>query len=61
MYNPSSGKQTTIKYYRIMEKSTTNLRPAYAAPQTRVKESALERSFLATATIPVYEETEEDW
>ena len=45
----------------IMEKTNFEPRRAYLAPQTRVKEGLIETNFLATATIPGYEEVEEDW
>lgn len=44
-----------------MEKTLFELRRSYVAPQTRVKEGVIERNFLASATIPGYEEVEEDW
>ena len=43
-----------------MKKSTEH-RPVYITPAVRVKPAAFEKQFLATATIPVYEEEEEDW
>ena len=42
-------------------KTTTEKRTAYVTPAVRVKPAAFEKQFLATATIPVYEEEEEDW
>ena len=42
-------------------KTTTETRTAYVTPAVRVKPAAFEKQFLATATIPVYEETEEEW
>ena len=42
-------------------KTTTEKRTAYVVPAVRVKPAAFEKQFLATATIPEYEETEEDW
>lgn len=44
-----------------MNKTTLVHRTAYVAPAVRVKPAAFEKQFLATATIPEYEETEEDW
>lgn len=44
-----------------MKKTVMELRRSYVAPQTRVKESLVERNFLASATIPNYEEVEEEW
>ena len=44
-----------------MEKTLFELRRSYVAPQTRVKEGVIERNFLASVTIPGYEEVEEDW
>jgi hypothetical protein len=44
-----------------MKTTTQNHRTAYVAPAVRVKPAAFEKQFLATATIPEYEETEEDW
>ena len=42
-------------------KTTTEKRQTYVAPDVRIRPAAFEKQFLATATIPVYEETEEDW
>ena len=44
-----------------MKNTNLELRRDYVAPQTRVKEGVIERNFLASATIPGYEEVEEDW
>ena len=42
-------------------KITTEKRTAYVTPAVRIKPAAFEKQFLASATIPVYEEEEEDW
>ena len=44
-----------------MEKTLFELRRSYVAPQTRVKEGLVEKNFLASATIPGYQEEEEEW
>ncbi len=43
-----------------MEKATFEVRP-YDAPAVRIRPVEMERLFLASVTIPVYDETEEDW
>ncbi len=43
-----------------MNTTTLEQRTTYVVPQTRVKETATERHFLASVTIPVYGETEEE-
>lgn len=44
-----------------MKTTTKNHRTAYIVPAVRVKPAAFEKQFLATATIPIYEEEEEEW
>ena len=39
----------------------TKEQKAYAAPAVRVRPTAFEKQFVATATIPDYKESEEDW
>ena len=41
--------------------TTTEKRTAYISPAVRVKPAAFEKQFLATATSPEFDETEEDW
>lgn len=44
-----------------MEKKSTELRKAYTAPALRIRPVEVERHFLASATIPEFVETEEEW
>ena len=44
-----------------MNKQTTQTRQAYVTPDIRIRPIRTELSFLATATIPEYNETEEEW
>lgn len=44
-----------------MEKNTLKAREAYVSPDTRICPVRTERTFLASATIPEFNETEEDW
>ncbi len=44
-----------------MKKSTFKGREAYVSPDTRIRPVWTECTFLASATIPEYNETEEDW
>ena len=44
-----------------MEITVLKQRRSYLAPQTRVREGLIERNFLASATIPGYQEEEEEW
>ena len=44
-----------------MEKTHTETRQTYVTPEFRIRTINLERHFLASVTIPEYNETEEDW
>ena len=44
-----------------MEKHSRETRQTYVTPALRIRPIDMERCFLASATIPEFNETEEDW
>ena len=44
-----------------MNKQTNETRQTYVTPELRIRTVSTERLFLASVTIPEYNETEEEW